>query len=309
MGLGLGGILVPTEQGGLGLDLLTLAVVAEALGHHGLPAPVVANALASWLIAGFAEAAVKDRWVSKLMSGEQIAAFALHESGRGWLEEDWTLQGPALQGAKQYVEWGAIADVFVVGLKGGRLGIVDARAPGVKIERCEALDRSRPLASLQFDDTEVVELRDETAAIRLVDAILVMLAADACGAGLRAYQMAVEYAKNRSQFGQIIGRFQSLKHQLANMAVDIEPCRPLCWYAAHAWDSIPDKRRRIAATAKAHVTDVAVKTARAAVEAHGGIGYTWEYPLHLYLKRAMHSRTSMGGPSLHRERMAQMADW
>jgi alkylation response protein AidB-like acyl-CoA dehydrogenase len=146
-------------------------------------------------------------------------------------------------------------------------------------------------------------------AARLVDALLVLLSADACGAGLRAYRMAVEYANVRTQFGQVIGKFQALRHQLANMAVDMEPCRALYWYAAYAWDTIPQKQRRTAATAKAHITDMAVRSARAAVEAHGGIGYTWEYPLHLYLKRAMHSRLHMGSPALHRERMALLARW
>jgi alkylation response protein AidB-like acyl-CoA dehydrogenase len=144
---------------------------------------------------------------------------------------------------------------------------------------------------------------------RVVDASLVLLAAEAYGAAARAYEMAVEYAKNRTQFDRVIGRFQALKHQLANMAVDVEPCRSLCWYAAHAWDSLPEDRSRAAAMAKAHVTEIAVKTARAALEAHGGIGYTWEYPLHLYLKRAMYARNALGAPALHRERIAALSAW
>jgi alkylation response protein AidB-like acyl-CoA dehydrogenase len=233
----------------------------------------------------------------------------LFESDRGWLEEDWTLGGVSLTGSKQHVEWGKVADVFIVGLKGGRLGVVDAHSSGVKIADCNTLDRSRPVSSVIFEGVAVVEIQEMDAAARVVDALLVLLAADACGAGMRAYKMAVDYANSRTQFGQVISRFQALKHQLANMAIDMEPCRALHWYAAHAWDSIPDKRRRTAATAKAHITELAVKTARAAVEAHGGIGYTWEYPLHLYLKRAMHSRISMGSPTVHRERMARFAKW
>jgi alkylation response protein AidB-like acyl-CoA dehydrogenase len=309
MSLGLGGILVPMQQNGLGSDLVTLAVVAEILGSRGVPAPATANALAGWLIATCGDSAMKERWLAPVMGGEAVAAFALFETDRGWLEKDWRMAGPRVTGSKRYVEWGDIADVLVVGLEDGLLGIVDAHSPRLKIERCDSLDRSRPLAHIQFEGAAADVMHDPSGATRLVDALLVLSAADACGAGLRAYRMAVEYANTRTQFGQIIGKFQALKHQLANMAIDMEPCRPLHWYAAHAWDAIPHKQRRIAATAKAHITDMAVKTARAAVEAHGGIGYTWEYPLHIYLKRAMHSRISMGSPAVHRERMAQMAEW
>src|SRR3546814_1692061 len=97
--------------------------------------------------------------------------------------------------------------------------------------------------------------------------------------------MSVEYAKTRVQFGRPIGAFQAIKHALADMAVDMDPVRYLCWFAAHAWDTPAPEAPWSAALAKAHATDMAVKTARAAVEAHGGIGYTWEYPLHLLLDR------------------------
>ena len=198
---------------------------------------------------------------------------------------------------------------MIVGLAEGKLGLVETGAAGVKIRTIDSLDRTRPIAEALFEEATCEALGGAQIADRLVDALLVLLSADACGAGRRAYTMAVEYAQTRTQFGQLIGSFQALKHQLANMAIDIEPCRPLYWYAAHAWDTLPDKRSRAAANAKAHVTEVAVKTARAAVEAHGGIGYTWEYPLHIYLKRAMYARTAMGLPTLHRERMAELAGW
>lgn len=309
MEVGLGGVLVPTEQGGMGLDLLTLAVTAETLAYHGAPAPVIGNALAAWLLANAGSETQRERWVTPLMSGQSIAAFALLEPDRGWLHTDWTLTGPRISGIKAGVEWGGVANLFIVGLADGRLGLIEAGATGVEIRRIDSLDRTRPVAEVVFNEAPCEFVGDSAIGERLVDALLVLLAADACGAGRRAYTMAVEYAQVRTQFGQLIGSFQALKHQLANMAIDIEPCRPLYWYAAHAWDTLPDKRARAAANAKAHITEVAVKTARAAVEAHGGIGYTWEYPLHIYLKRAMYARTAMGLPSLHRERMATLAGW
>src|SRR6202012_4997780 len=144
---------------------------------------------------------------------------------------------------------------------------------------------------------------------RVLDAALVFLAADALGGAEQCLSMAVDYAKTREQFGVVIGQFQALKHQLANMALEVEPSRALVWYAAYAWDSqLPDTSRSAALT-KAHLADRFVSVARAAVQAHGGIGYTWEYDLQLWFKRSLFDRAYLGAPSLHRERAAAMAGW
>ena len=121
--------------------------------------------------------------------------------------------------------------------------------------------------------------------------------------------MSVAYAKEREQFGVTIGHFQALKHQLANMALEIEPARGLYWYAAHAFDHIREEAERAAALAKAHITDRAMQIARDAVEVHGGIGFTWECDVQIWFKRAIFDRAFLGIPSLHRERAAQLAGW
>jgi alkylation response protein AidB-like acyl-CoA dehydrogenase len=121
--------------------------------------------------------------------------------------------------------------------------------------------------------------------------------------------MAVEYAKTRQQFGVPIGRFQALKHQLANLAVEVEPARALVWYAAHAFDHLPAEAPRAAALAKAHATDRFMQVARDTVEAHGGIGFTWECDVQIYFKRALFDRAFLGTPGQHRERAASLAGW
>ena len=121
--------------------------------------------------------------------------------------------------------------------------------------------------------------------------------------------MSVEYAGTREQFGVTIGHFQALKHQLANMAVDIEPARGLYWYAAHAFDHVPEDAPRYAALAKSHITDRVIQVARDVVEAHGGIGITWECDVQIWFKRAMLDRAWLGVPAVHRERAAALADW
>ena len=136
-----------------------------------------------------------------------------------------------------------------------------------------------------------------------------LLAADAFGGAVRCVEMAVEYAKTREQFGVTIGHFQALKHQLANMARgDRAGARALLVRRPR----LRPRSRRGAAdggVAKAHVTDSYMQVARDAVEAHGGIGFTWECDVQIWFKRAMFDRAFLGTPSVHRERAAQLADW
>jgi len=306
--MGLAGILVDEPQGGLDLGLLTLAVVAEELGRHAAPSSIVRNALAAWIIAASGDEAQKARWLGGLLSGAVRAAFAVQQ-GDSWSPDAWAAASDGARLEKRNVEGGADADLLIVALAGSKLGI--AHGPGITRQECRpALDTTRPVVDLAIAREAIEELPgSEGLAARLRDAHLALLAADAYGAGQRAFDMGVEYAKTRSQFDRLIGSFQAVKHQLANMALEIHPTRYLAWYAAHAWDAIPADVEHSAALAKAHVTEVAVRTARASVEAHGGIGYTWEYPLHLFLKRAMFDRVAWGGVEEHRARVAALSAW
>ena len=121
--------------------------------------------------------------------------------------------------------------------------------------------------------------------------------------------MTRDYALTREQFGQPIAAFQGVKHQLANVACDLEPAVSLWWYAAHAFDHITDRAERHAALAKAHLTDLFDTTARYAIELHGGIGFTWEYDLHLWFRRSVFDRAFLGEAAYHRARAADLAGW
>jgi len=129
---------------------------------------------------------------------------------------------------------------------------------------------------------------------RIRDAALVLIAADALGGAQHCTHLSVDYAKTREQFGQPIGRFQGLKHQLAHMALDVEPSRAQVWYAAYAWDAELPDATRAAAMAKAHLCEVYTRTTRAAIAAHGGIGYTWEYGLNYWFRRSVLDRAWLG---------------
>jgi alkylation response protein AidB-like acyl-CoA dehydrogenase len=207
------------------------------------------------------------------------------------------------------VPGGADAELLVVGTAGGGLALVQ-RGDGVRAEPEAGLDRTRPLATLRLEGAACEELPGGVAASgRLRDAGLAVLAADAFGAAWRLVQMTVEYAKSRQQFGQPIAQFQSVKHQLADMATSLEPARGLFWYAAHAWDHLPQEAPRAAAIAKHHLTERAAEIARAAVELHGGLGFTWECDVHIWMKRILFDRAWAGNPEYHRARAAAMARW
>ncbi len=133
-----------------------------------------------------------------------------------------------------------------------------------------------------------------------------MLAADTLGAAQTMLTRAVEYSKQRIQFGVPIGSFQAVKHMCAEMAAELEPCRAMLWYAAYAFDAIPDEARLTACHTKAHLSEVGTFVARTATEVHGGIGFTDELGLHLWFKRIGANRQLLGGPDQAREEAARL---
>ena len=333
--MGVAGLLIPEAYGGAGLELLDLAVVAEVLGYAAAPGPFLGHALAGLAIAQAGSDAQKRKWLPKLATGDALASIALGEAGDAWQPEQWSLgtgepvaaaafgeqggwqagqgapaEGETLAGEKRHVLFAHHADLLVVGVAGGRFVLVEPGAGGVEFEEVAGADRTRRLDHVRFDGAECESLPGgPEVAERVLDAALVLLAADAFGGASRCVESSVEYAKTREQFGVTIGHFQALKHQLANMAVEVEPMRGLYWFAAHAFDHAPEESRRAAAIANAHISDGFMQVARDTVEAHGGIGFTWECDVQIWFKRAMFDRAYLGTPAVHRERAARLGGW
>jgi alkylation response protein AidB-like acyl-CoA dehydrogenase len=307
--IGVAGLAVPESHGGAGLELLELALVAEELGRGAVPVPFLGHALATLAIARGASAAQQAAWLPRLAAGDARATVALAEDGARWLPTEWRVElaNGRVSGRKQLVPEADGADLFVVGCRGGALALVEA-GPAVRITAEPTLDRGRPLATLDFEGAPA-ELLGAADAARLVDAGSVLLAADAFGAAHQLVRATAAYLQSRQQFGQPLAQFQAVKHQLANMALDVDPTRGLWWYAAHAFDHAPAEAPRAAALAKAHITERAQQVARDAVEAYGGIGFTWECDVHIWFKRAMFDRLWLGPPELHRERFAALEGW
>jgi alkylation response protein AidB-like acyl-CoA dehydrogenase len=309
--LGVAGVAVPEAYGGQELGVLELALVSEALGYTGAPGPFLGHALATLCVQLGGDENQRGEWLPKLASGETTATVAFAEAGGHWLTDQWALAGgQTISGIKTHVICADQASLFVVGLAGGGLALVDANGPGVTCELLDGIDRTRPIFRVTFDNAPAKLLPNGvSAAPRVIDAGLALIAADAFGGGRRCVEMAVEYSKQREQFGSKLAQFQAMRHQLANMALEVEPCRGLYWYAAHAWDMQEDSHRHAAALAKSHITDRCLQVARDMIEAHGGVGFTWEYDAHIWLKRAMFNWAWLGAPTLHRTRVADLAAW
>ncbi|GAA0864508.1 acyl-CoA dehydrogenase family protein [Sphingopyxis soli] len=281
MALGLGGILLPDS----GMGLLDAALACEVAGEAAAAGPLIGQ-----LLAVAAAAASGKANPDALASGEAVATL--------------------VHGGSAFVPCARAADIFLVVDRAAGVRLVPA-GDGVTIEAVRASDRTRPVSKVAFADGagEMLFAAADPVTARLADAALVLCAADALGGAQKVTDMSVAYAKEREQFGQPVGRFQALKHQLAHMALDVEPARALVWYAAYAWDAELPDAPRAAAMAKAHLCDVYVRATRAAVAAHGGIGYTWEYGLNYWFRRALFDRAWLGSPSEHRARAADLASW
>lgn len=310
--MGIAGLMIPEEQGGAGMELLDLALVTEVLGEFALPGPFLGHSLAALGVGLTGSASQQAEILPALAAGDQVATVALQEGDCGWTPKDWTAKadGNRVSGVKTIVTHAERADRFLVGLQGGVLAWVDAKAEGVSIEDSGGVDRTRPFAKVTFSGAPAEILGgDAVAAQRLLDAASVLLAADAFGAASKLIDLDVAYSLSREQFGQPIAQFQAIKHAIAEIATDIEPTRALFWFAAYAFDHLPDEAPRAASVAKAHITDRAMNAARTSVELHGGYGFTWECEVQMWFKRIMFDRAFLGTPDQHRERTAELGGY
>jgi acyl-CoA dehydrogenase len=305
--LGFAGLAVPEDLGGQGGTLTDLCVVLVEAGATLACVPLLSTSAAIALL----QATGNTGDIAPLATGERVWTPALAEGRAGWgLEKvateaksagaDWTLSG-----TKSYVTHATGADGFIVSARTPEvpgLFAVQADAPGLTCTAATSLDSTRPLGTVTFDDTPARRLDGDAGYADALDTISVLLAADAAGVARRCLDMAVSYAKTRHQFGRAIGSFQAIKHACADMAVAAEGASSLVWDAA---DALGTREAAIAAsTAKAYCCDAAVHCAEQNIQVHGGIGFTWEHPAHLYLRRAKGDELLFGSPDQHRDQVA-----
>ena len=310
--LGLPGLMVPAEHGGLGLGLLDAALVAEMLGRHAVPLPFLAPivmALLALRLAG--SAAQRERFLPAIAEGRLRVAVGIAEFAAGARgDAGVSAQDSRLTGRALFLLDPLEADWFLLADREGALHLVARDAPGTRMTPLVTNDVTRRTAMLELQDTpaERLAVGDAAATRRVVDAGRVVLAADMLGAAWKMLDQAVEYAKTRHQFGRPIGSFQAIKHICAEMAAELEPGRALVWYAAHAFDEGFPDAPLACLHAKAYLADAARQVARMSTEVQGGIGITDELGLHYWFKRIGWSYQALGGPERLREEAAAAQD-
>jgi alkylation response protein AidB-like acyl-CoA dehydrogenase len=317
--LGLQGLLVPERFGGSGLGVLDAAVAAEALGAAVAPVPFLGLAMATLAMQYAGTPAQQDEWLPRIADTEVL--FGVGFAGLAGQTGDVTatLNDDRLTGRiTAALDCGMCSHVLVV-LDDGRMAIVAVDDPGVRMTPRRSLDRTRPVTDLAFDDARAELLSASNTpletGLRILDAGRILVAAGTLGAAQMMLDRAVAYAKERVQFGRVIGSFQGVKYTLADMVTMLEPCRGLVWYAAYAQDARDaqdvgaHEARLTACHAKAHLGDVAREVSRMATEVHGGMGFTDLLGLHLWFKRIAFNRQILGGPERCREEAAILQGW
>jgi alkylation response protein AidB-like acyl-CoA dehydrogenase len=316
--LGLLGLAIPEEYGGAGYGFVELGVVLEEAGRALLCAPFFSSIIlaAHAVLHSGDDAACKD-FLPGLASGEVRGTLALTEDTGRWDAEAVELTatqsggGWVLDGHKSFVLDGHTANLVVVAARtssGISLFTVDGDASGLTRTLLPTMDMTRKMARLSFVGTSARALGQEgegwPVLTRVMNLAAVALAAEQVGGAARTLEMAVEYAKIRHQFGRPIGSFQAIKHKCADMLVQVESAKSAAYYGLWAAAELNDELPAVASLAKAYCSDAYFHCAAENIQIHGGIGFTWEHPAHLYFKRAKTSQLMFGDPTYHRELLA-----
>jgi len=325
--LGWASIIIPEGYGGVGLSYVELVGLMEEMGFALLCAPffsTVCLATNALLLGGTEEQ--KQEYLPGIAAGETIATLAYTEASGRWNADGITAVAKrdggdfVLNGTKTFVIDGHTAQLLIVaarregscGTEGVSLFVVPAATAGITRRCLPTMDQTRkqaevalhnvrvPATALMGNEGEGWQLLSQT-----LDRAAVALSAEQVGGAQRCLDMTVQYAKERIQFGRPIGAFQALKHKCADMMLRVESARSASYYAG--WAASVDDRELpvLASLAKAYCSDAYFACAAESVQIHGGVGFSWEYDVHLYFKRAKSSETLLGDAAYHRELVAQ----
>jgi alkylation response protein AidB-like acyl-CoA dehydrogenase len=310
--LGLAGLLVPESLGGAGASTREAAVVMEEIGRAVAPVPFLSSAVlatVALLKAG------ETQTLRSLADGSTTGTLTIPLSTPpGPCAATVRVDASGLTGRVSSVAGANAADVLVVpvaGADGLELHTVSRAAAGVTVTPTLSLDMTRPIADVEFSAAASTRVDNGAAEDAVAEALLcgaVLLASEQVGVAQWCLQTTLAYVKQRKQFGRAVGSFQALKHRLADLWLEVSSALATARYAADTYACGDVDTPIAAAVAQAYCSDVAVHAAEECVQDHGGIGMTWEYPAHLYLKRAKSDQLALGTPYRHRARLAELVD-
>ena len=327
-GLGWQGLVFPEEYGGVGVSFLDLAVLLEEMGRALVPGPFVPTVvLAGGAISAAGSEEQKQEFLTRIAEGDIIMTLALTEASGGIEAADVTVKATAagdnftISGTKLFVPDAHVADylVCVARTKDGSnkedgitLFLVDAKTDGVSIEVLKTMTGEK-LCEVIFNDVTVPKAnilgeldKGWPAVQRVLQEATVAECAWMAGGARWILEATLDYAKERIQFGVAIGSFQAIQHKCADMAVEVEGATSLVYYAAWAVSENDPGAAMATHVAKAWCGDIYKHTAFEGVQIHGGIGFTWDHDMHLYLKRAKAAEVAYGDPNYHREKVARL---
>ena len=317
--MGLQGLHIPEEFGGSGFGYVELGIVLEEMGRSLLCAPFFSSVvLAGNTLIESGDDAAKQKYLPGIASGETIATLAYTEPSGKWDESGITAtatkDGDAykINGTKSFVLDGHTANLIIVAAKtdaGTSLFAVEGDASGLTRTALSTMDQTRKQAKLEFADTPATLIGEDgkgwDTLTTVLDLAAVSLAAEQVGGAQKVLEMAVDYAKVRVQFGRPIGSFQAIKHKCADMLLEVESAKSAAYYGMWCASEMNDELPSTASLAKAYCSEAYFHAAAENIQIHGGIGFTWEHPAHLYFKRAKSSELLFGDPTYHREQLAQ----
>jgi alkylation response protein AidB-like acyl-CoA dehydrogenase len=316
--LGLTAMFVPEKYGGLGYSFVETSIALEEMGRVLLCAPFLAGVLATTAVLTADDPTAKADLLPGIADGSVIATVAYMEGPHDWAgacegtTASETADGWRLSGDKRFVLDGTVADlVIVVARVGDDLGLfaVKGLTTGLTREALPTMDETRRLADLHFEDTPARRIDSASPVADVLshtlDVAAAALAAEQVGGAQRVLDMSVAYAKMRVQFGRPIGSFQAIKHKCADMFLAVESARSAAQHAAWAVADSPEELPMAASIAKSHCSEAYTATASENIQIHGGIGFTWEHPAHLYFKRAKSAALMFGDAVYHRDLVAR----
>ena len=317
--MGLQGLHIPEEYGGSGYSYVELGVVLEEMGRALLCAPYFSTVvLAANTLLHSGDDAAKKAYLPGIAAGTTVATLATAEASGKWDESgiQMTASGSGadwkLSGAKSFVIDGHVASLIIVAARTGKgvsLFAVDGGAAGLTRTQLSTMDQTRKQAKLEFNNTPAKLIGEEgkgwNTLSKVMDLVAIGLAAEQVGGAQKVLEMAVEYAKVRVQFGRPIGSFQAIKHKCADMLLEVESAKSAAYYGMWCAAEMNDELASVASLAKAYCSEAYFHATAENIQIHGGIGFTWEHPAHLYFKRAKSSELMFGDPTYHRELLAQ----
>ena len=314
---------VPESDGGLGFSNTDTAILSEVLGYYMPIIPLFSSGVVFKNLVLLSDENIKNTILPEIISGEKIGTYCVYENDKYLINRDEIStmltndeNGYVLNGQKKYVMFGDISDYFAIlanSQEGLKFVLLDKDSEGLEVNQTSSLDQTRPMCEINMKDIKISEdkiMIDSDSCIdsweKVKNISLGYLAMEQVGGAQACLDMSTQYAKERIQFGRPIGSFQAIQHTIANMLLQLESAKSVA-YSAVRTDTSDDLEVEMSAMlAKSYCSEVFNKIAGDNIQVHGGIGFTWEHPAHLFFKKAKSDSLLLGTPKLARDKIAEL---